>query len=149
MSDRRCCSFFLHPANTSNLILNLRLSRHRSCSCQQATRWLQPFPGPSLRCGAPAGRFQLWRLRRPPADEVHLWHPAHLHTCAGVSWSQCWSCAQRLVKAVMCPTTECQIDVLIQHKFNATQTDILEQFCYLLLLFFSWISCKNKWSENS
>lgn len=76
---------------------------HRRCGAPQATRRVQPFPGPPLCRGPPGGGLQLWRLRKSPADEAHLRRPAHLHTCAGLIGGQCWIRAQGLVEAVIGP----------------------------------------------
>lgn len=99
---RRHCSFSYSPQQIKPYF-NLNLSLRRSFWSQQASRRGQSFPGPSLCRSAPAGRVRLWRVRRSPADEAHLRRSAHLHTCAGVSWGQWWSCAQRLVEAVIGP----------------------------------------------
>lgn len=100
LKRKTLASYFL---SRIQLYLNLSLFLLRGSSFPEASRWFQSVPGPSLCSGASAGWFRLWGPRRPPADEAHLWHPAHLHSCAGLSWGQRWSRAQRLVKAVIGP----------------------------------------------
>lgn len=108
---------------------NSSLPPRRSGGSRKESRRVQPFPGPPLRCGAPAGRFRLRRLRRPPADEAHLRRPAHLHTCAGSSRGQRRSCAQRLVKAVTAANEQCQTDFkTFRTTFYTTPTGSSEPF---------------------
>lgn len=67
------------------------------CSSWIETQRVQSFPGPTLRCSAPGDSSH---VRWPPADEAHLWRPAHIHACASVGRGQCRSRPQRLVKSV-------------------------------------------------
>lgn len=134
-----------HPKHVTSY-LNLSLSPHRTCSSHQANRRVQSFPGPSLCSSATAGWFQLWQLRRSPADEAHLWRPAHIHTCASLSRGQRRSCAQRLVKAVISPLL-----VPLRRVISSNTTCTLNRLRYLggsatyCCCFFPF---KIKWSDN-